>query len=99
MAQLAEHLTLDFSLGHGLSICGIESCIRLCTDSMDPAWDSFFPFLSLLSPAYIHSLSISLSKINEHWGIWVAQSVKHPALGFGSGHDLTVHGLEHWALC
>ena len=27
-------------------------------------------------------------------GAWVAQSVKHPALDFGSGHDLTVHELE-----
>ena len=24
------------------------------------------------------SLSLSLSKINEHWGTWVAQSVKRP---------------------
>ena len=24
------------------------------------------------------------------WGTWVAQSVMHPTLGFGSGHDLTV---------
>ena len=24
------------------------------------------------------------------WGTWVAQSVKQPTLGFGSGHDLTV---------
>ena len=23
-------------------------------------------------------------------GAWVAQSVEHPALGFGSGHDLMV---------
>ena len=27
-------------------------------------------------------------------GAWVAPSVKHPALDFGSGHDLTVRGLE-----
>ena len=24
------------------------------------------------------------------WGTWVAQSVRHPTLGFGSGHDLRV---------
>ena len=35
-------------------------------------------------------------------GKWVAQSVKHPTLGFGSGHDLTVswvrapHQALHW---
>ena len=27
-------------------------------------------------------------------GAWVAKSIKHPTLGFGSGHDLTVHEFE-----
>ena len=27
-------------------------------------------------------------------GTWVAQSVKHPILDFGSGHDLTVHEIK-----
>ena len=27
-------------------------------------------------------------------GAWVAQSVKHLSLGFGSGHDFTVRGIE-----
>ena len=27
-------------------------------------------------------------------GTWVAQLVKHLALDFGSGHDVTVHGIE-----
>ena len=27
-------------------------------------------------------------------GVWVARSVKHPALDFGSGHDLMVHEFE-----
>ena len=26
---------------------------------------------------------------------WVAQSVKHPTLGFGSGHGLMVNEIEH----
>ena len=30
----------------------------------------------------------------------MAQSVKCPTLGFGSGHDLTVHGFKpHFRLC
>ena len=30
----------------------------------------------------------------------MAQSVKHPTLGFSSGHDLAVHGFEpHVGLC
>ena len=28
------------------------------------------------------------------WGTWVAPSVKHPTLGFGSGHDLMVHEFD-----
>ena len=33
-------------------------------------------------------------------GTWVAQSVKHPTLDFGSGHDLTVTEFEpHIGLC
>ena len=33
-------------------------------------------------------------------GAWVAQRAKHPTLGFGSGHDLTVHEFEpHGGLC
>ena len=28
------------------------------------------------------------------WGAWVAQVVKHPTLGLGSGHDLAVCEFE-----
>ena len=28
------------------------------------------------------------------WDAWVAQSVKHPTLNVGSGHDLTVPEIE-----
>ena len=28
------------------------------------------------------------------WGAWVAQYVKLPNLGFGSGHDLTIEEME-----
>ena len=31
---------------------------------------------------------------------WVAQSIKRPITGYGSGHDLIVHGFEpHIGLC
>ena len=35
------------------------------------------------------------------WGTWVAQSVKHPTLNFGSGHDLRVmrQSWSHVFLC
>ena len=33
--------------------------------------------------------------LKEHmWGTWGAQSFECPALDLGSGHDLTVHGME-----
>ena len=39
---------------------------------------------------------VSIGRIFDfYWGSWVAQSVEHLTLGFGSGHDLTVSwGLE-----
>ena len=34
------------------------------------------------------------------WGTWVAELVKHPTLGFNSGHDLVVLGFKpHIRLC
>ena len=34
------------------------------------------------------------------WVTWVTQSVEGPTLGFGSGHDLTVHEFQpHIRLC
>ena len=34
------------------------------------------------------------------WGAWVVRSVRHLALGVGSGHDLAVHEFEPCAgLC
>ena len=45
-AQLVRHLTLDFGSGHDLVVCGFELYIRLCTDSVEAAWDSLPPSLS-----------------------------------------------------
>ena len=49
MAQSVECLTLDFGSGHDLIVCEFESC----ADSVEPAWDSHSPSLSLCSsPAH-----------------------------------------------
>ena len=45
--------------------------------SLEPASDSVSPSLSD-RPPFMLSLSLSVSKINKHWGAWVAQSVKRP---------------------
>ena len=57
MAQLVKHLTLDFGSGHDLTVGGIEARDGLCTNSMEPAWDSLslslsaFPHAGMLSPS------------------------------------------------
>ena len=44
--------TLDFGLSHDLTVHEFEPCIRLCTHSVVPAWDSLSLPLSLCpSPA------------------------------------------------
>ena len=60
VAQLIKHLTLDFSSGHDLMVHGFKSHIRLCADSVGPAWDFLSPFLS--APLLlVLSLSLCLS--------------------------------------
>ena len=80
MAQLVKHPTLDFGSGHDLMVHEFESHVGLCTDSLEPAWDSVS--LSLyLSPAGVLSLSLRMNKqtlkmFKKHSrGAWVAQSV------------------------
>ena len=44
--------------------------------------------------------SCKFNKNKTEWGAWVAQYVKHPALGSSSGHVPTVCGLgPHTGLC
>ena len=48
MAQSVKHLTLDFGSGHDLTVPGFKPCVRLYTDSAEPAWDCLS--LSLSAP-------------------------------------------------
>ena len=60
LSQLS--IQLDFSSGHDLTIHEIETHDALCTDSVDPAWDS----LSLCpSPAHVLSLSLKINKLKK----------------------------------
>ena len=52
MAQSVEHSTVHSGSGQDLVVRGFEPCIGLCTDSMEPAWDSFS-----LCPSPAHALS------------------------------------------
>ena len=47
MAQSVKRPTLDFSSGCGLAVCEFEPCSRLRADSVEPAWDSLSPSVSL----------------------------------------------------
>ena len=38
--------TLDFGSGHDLMVGGFEPRVGLCTDTVEPAWDSVSPSLS-----------------------------------------------------
>ena len=49
VAQSAQLLTLDFGSGHDLMVHEYEP-VRLCTVSVEPAWDSLSPSLSVPPP-------------------------------------------------
>ena len=56
VAQSVKHRTLDFSLGHDLTICEFGPHVGLCTDHIEPAWDFVSPFFSA-PPLLTHALS------------------------------------------
>ena len=57
-AQLVKQMALDFGSDHDFMGLGIEPCVLLCADSMEPSWD---PLLSLPFPS-LCSFSLSLNK-------------------------------------
>ena len=61
VAQLIEHLTLDFGSDHDLGVHEIKPCIRFCADSTEPAWDSLSASLSA-PPSLTCMLSVSQNK-------------------------------------
>ena len=61
VAQSIKHQTLDFGSGHDLMVHEVKLHVRLCPDSMEPAWDCLSPSLS--SPLLLaHTFSLALSK-------------------------------------
>ena len=60
MAKSVKHPTFDFSSGHDLPVCEFKPRVRLCADTVEPAWDlSLSPSLCS-SPTRAHELSLSL---------------------------------------
>ena len=50
VVQSAKRPAFDFGSGHALRVRGFEPYVRLCTDSVEPAWDSLSLPLSLPFP-------------------------------------------------
>ena len=70
MAQSVEHLTLELGSGHDLTVYGFEPHIGLCTDSVEPSWDSLSASLSLTLtlcpyPAHMCSLFLKINKFEK----------------------------------
>ena len=77
---------------YACDVIDIHTCLSIYTY----VFQLNIPFLFL----YIYSMYMyDLFRIKLHFqnnmlvgGVWVTQSVKHPALDFGTGHNLTVVG-------
>ena len=59
VAQSVKPLSLGFGSGEDCTVCELEPCIGLCSDSTELAWSS----LSLPLPLYgLRALSLALSQ-------------------------------------
>ena len=63
VAQLVKRPTQDFGSGHDLIVHEFEPHIRLCADSMEPAWNSFSP--PSLHPPLVQAHSFSQHKLKK----------------------------------
>ena len=55
-AQSVKRPTPDFGSGHDLTVRGIEPRVRLCADSVEPAWASLSP---PLCPSLAHAWTLT----------------------------------------
>ena len=67
-----------------------QNVIKLCAKQGAGSVENIKVNMVLILPFII----LWFIKKYEMWGAWVAQLVKCPTLGFGSGHDLMVHAFE-----
>ena len=111
VAESVKHPTLDLSSGHNLMVCGFESRIGLCADSMKPTWDSLSPSLSLPLPRLLsfknkhkRIMKPTFITIGFFFNVYLFWGHLGGSVGWvsdiGSGHDLTVGEFEpHIRLC
>ena len=64
VAQLVKCPTLGFRSGHDLPVREFKPPIWLCTDGVEPAWDSLFPSFSA-PPLLALSLKINKTKLKK----------------------------------
>ena len=65
VAQSVKCPTLDLGSGHDLTVREFKPHIRLCTDSVEPAWDSISPSLCPSFTVHTRSHARSLSQIKR----------------------------------
>ena len=61
VALSVKPLTVDYGSGHDLTVCEFKPYIGLCTDSVEPAWDSLILPFYLFLPR-LCALSLSQNK-------------------------------------
>ena len=92
-------MTLDFGSGHDLVVRGFEPQVRLCTDSVEPAWDvPLLPPCPSPTPIYTHTPSLKTNLKKKSMELEGEQgngkkSLTHQtdwSLNFISGHTYCV---------
>ena len=63
MAQSVKPPTLDFHSGHDVTVHVSEPRVRLCADSVEPAWDSLSRSLSA-PPLLVLTVSHKIKELN-----------------------------------
>ena len=88
--QLVKHPTLDFGSLHDPTAHGFKPCVRLCAETMEPAWDSLSPApsLSLRIKEILDAVTEKLSF--HHFNKSVAQTAESQRLNIAlwSEHSL-----------
>ena len=69
VAQPAKHPTLDLNSGQDLIVHEFEAHVKLCTDSVESAWNSLFSSLTVLASVGSHCTAATAGGHHEtDWG-------------------------------
>ena len=76
MVQLVKRPILNFGLSHDLMVREFKPQIRLCADSVEPAWDSLFPSFSAPPQLSLKNKYINLKKSQDFEKIEISKHIK-----------------------